>query len=137
MSIAALLAGLLSGIIGAMGLGGGAVLIIYLAVFTDTPQLKAQGINLLFFLPVGLIAVIIYAVKKKTRWKTVLPMAAGGILGAVAGLFLTDTLGGDLTAKIFGGLLIILGVKEIFIKKNKNGNKPLKKGGRGVILKKE
>lgn len=137
MSVAALLAGLLSGIIGAMGLGGGAVLIIYLAVFTDTPQLKAQGINLLFFLPVGLIAVIIYAVKKKIRWKTVLPMAAGGILGAVVGLFLTDTLGGDLTAKIFGGLLIILGVKEIFTKKNKNGNKPLKKRGRGVILKKE
>ena len=137
MSIAALLAGLFSGIIGAMGLGGGAVLIIYLAVFTDTPQLKAQGINLLFFLPVGLIAVIIYAVKKKIRWKTVLPMAAGGIIGAFVGLFLTDSLGGDLTAKLFGGLLILLGIKEIFTKKNKNGNKPLKKGNRGVILKKE
>ncbi len=137
MSIAALLAGLFSGIIGAMGLGGGAVLIIYLAVFTDTPQLKAQGINLLFFLPVGLIAVIIYAVKKKIRWKTVLPMAAGGIIGAFVGLFLTDSLGGDLTAKLFGGLLILLGIKEIFTKKNKNGNKPLKKGDRGVILKKE
>ena len=51
MSWTALAAGLLSGIIGAMGLGGGAVLIIYLSVFTDMPQLKSQGINLLFFYP--------------------------------------------------------------------------------------
>ena len=47
MSWTALAAGLLSGIIGAMGLGGGAVLIIYLSVFTDMP-LKSQGITLLF-----------------------------------------------------------------------------------------
>ena len=50
MNILALLAGLLSGIIGAMGLGGGAVLIIYLSLFTETEQLKSQGINLLFFI---------------------------------------------------------------------------------------
>ena len=48
MNIGALLAGLLSGIIGGMGLGGGAVLIIYLTVFMDIKQLSAQGINLLF-----------------------------------------------------------------------------------------
>ena len=41
MNFTALLAGLLSGIIGGMGMGGGAVLIIYLSLFTDTPQLKA------------------------------------------------------------------------------------------------
>lgn len=63
MSIAALLAGLLSGIIGSMGLGGGAVLIIYLSLFTETEQLRSQGINLLFFIPIALIAVIIYAEK--------------------------------------------------------------------------
>ena len=51
MNIGALLAGLFSGIIGGMGLGGGAVLIIYLSVFKDVEQLKAQGINLLFIHP--------------------------------------------------------------------------------------
>ena len=48
MNWAALLAGLFSGIAAAMGLGGGAVLVIYLAIFTDTAQLTSQGINLLF-----------------------------------------------------------------------------------------
>ena len=45
-----IIAGLLSGIIGAMGLGGGAVLLIYLSLIKGTDQLKAQGINLLFFI---------------------------------------------------------------------------------------
>lgn len=119
MNIAAIIAGFLSGIIGAMGLGGGAVLIIYLAVFTDTPQLKAQGINLLFFLPVGILAVIIYSIRKQIKWRTVLPMALGGVLGAVLGLMLASSIGGELTAKIFGGALVILGLKEIFSRKSK------------------
>ncbi len=121
MNIAALLAGLFSGAIGAMGLGGGAVLLIYLAVFKDVPQLKAQGINLLFFIPVGLLAVGIYAFKRQIKWKITLPIALGGLLGAAAGTFLAASLGGDFTAKIFGGFLIFLGVKEIFIKE-KNGS---------------
>lgn len=116
MNIAALLAGLLSGIIGGMGLGGGAVLIIYLTVFRDVEQLKAQGINLLFFIPIALVAVIIYAFKKQIKWRITLPVAAGGIIGAVGGFFLTDIIGGGLTAKLFGGFLIILGIKEIFSK---------------------
>ncbi len=118
MNIIALIAGLLSGIIGAMGLGGGAVLIIYLAVFTKASQLEAQGINLLFFIPIGLIAVIIYAVKKKIKWKITLPIALGGLLGALIGIFVTNLIGGDITAYIFGAFLTALGIKEIFFTKS-------------------
>lgn len=121
MNIGALAAGLFSGIIGGMGLGGGAVLIIYLTVFSDVDQLKAQGINLLFFIPIALLAVSVYAFKKQIKWKTVLPVAAGGILGAIGGIYLTDFLGGGLTGKLFGGFLILLGTKEIFFKTKKEG----------------
>lgn len=121
MNIGALLAGLMSGIIGGMGLGGGAVLIIYLTVFKNTEQLRAQGINLLFFIPIALVAVIIYAFKKQIKWRTTLPLAAGGILGAVGGFYLTNFIGGNFTAKLFGGFLILLGLKEIFLK-NKNNS---------------
>ncbi len=119
MNIGALLAGLFSGIIGGMGLGGGAVLIIYLSVFKDVEQLKAQGINLLFFIPIALVAVIIYALKKQIKWKLTIPIAIGGILGAAGGFFLTDIIGGNFTAKLFGGFLILLGIKEIFSKQSK------------------
>lgn len=117
MNMGALLAGLLSGIIGGMGLGGGVVLIIYLTVFLDTPQLKAQGINLLFFIPIAITAVVIYAIKKQIKWKKVLPLALGGILGAFGGIFLARILGGDWLSKLFGGFITLLGIKEIFFTK--------------------
>lgn len=119
MTALALAAGLFSGLIGAMGLGGGTVLMMYLALFTKTPQLTAQGINLLFFLPIGLLAVTRYAQKQTIRWKTVLPIAAGGLLGAVPGIFSATAFGGGVTAKIFGGFLIVLGIKEIVCKRKK------------------
>lgn len=119
MNIAALLAGLFSGIIGGMGMGGGAVLIIYLSLFTDTPQLKSQGINLLFFIPIGLIALIIYAFKKQIKWKTVLPLAAFGFIGAFLGIMSTKFISNDLLSKIFGGFLILMALKEFFTKDSK------------------
>ncbi|MEE1160530.1 MAG: sulfite exporter TauE/SafE family protein [Acutalibacteraceae bacterium] len=117
MKWAALLAGLFSGIIGAMGLGGGAVLIIYLSLFTDMPQLKAQGVNLLFFIPTAVAAVTVYGIKKQIKWKIVLKVALWGLLGAVVGIYFADLLGGKLTSKLFGGLLVVMGVIEIFSKK--------------------
>ena len=116
MNIAALLAGLFSGTLGSMGLGGGGVLILYLAFFTDTKQLTAQGINLLFFIPIGLLSVIIYAVKKQIKWKIVLKIAFFGILGSLLGIYLSRILGGNITGKIFGGLLVAMGITEIFKK---------------------
>lgn len=120
MNISALLAGLFSGILGSMGLGGGAVLVIYLSIFTETKQLTAQGINLLFFIPIAVIAVIIYSVKKQIKWKHTLKVAVWGLLGTSLGWLLTDFLGGKITAKIFGGLLILIGITEIFTKNTKN-----------------
>ena len=116
MNISALLAGLFSGILGSMGLGGGGILIIYLSLFTNTKSLTAQGINLLFFIPIGLLSIIIYGVKKQIKWKPTLKMAIFGIIGAVCGIYLADILGGDITRKIFGGILILMGITELFKK---------------------
>ncbi len=120
MNIAALLAGLLSGMAGAMGLGGGGVLIIYLSLFTETDRVTAGGINLLFFVPIALLSVIIYTARKEIKWKTVLPFAAWGLLGALTGMWLISLVGSALLGKLFGGFLLLLGIKEIFTKKEKN-----------------
>ena len=119
MIIAALLAGLFSGLIGAMGLGGGAVLIIYLTLFTDTPQLEAQGINLLFFIPIAAAAVTVYAVKKQIKWKMTLKITLWGLIGVIIGMYFARILGGKLTAKVFGGLHVRTGISEIFTKSEK------------------
>lgn len=116
MNIPALLAGLFSGILGSMGLGGGGVLIIYLSLFTDTKQLTSQGINLLFFIPIGILSILIYSIKKQIKWKVTIKIAIFGIVGAIIGILLADFLGGSITRKIFAVLLIIMGVSEIFKK---------------------
>lgn len=115
----ALIAGFLSGIIGAMGMGGGAVLIIYLTLMADIGQVKAQGINLIFFIPIAVAALIVYSKRGEIKWKTTLPIAAGGIIGAGLGFWLTDIIGADILGKFFGGFLILLGIKEIFIGREK------------------
>ena len=108
------LAVLLSACIGAMGLGGGGVLILYLTLVKNMPQLASQGVNLLFFLPCAVTAVIIYARRGLLRWKTVLPMAAGGALGVGAGsLFLQNVSSRALTVG-FACLMIAAGLFTVF-----------------------
>lgn len=119
MNIGALLAGLFSGVVASMGMGGGAVLLIYLAVFLKTEQLAAQGINLIFFIPIGIMSVIIYLKQKKIKFKRTVPLAIFGILGSAAGILVTRFLDSSFISKIFAAFLIILGIIEIF-KKDKN-----------------
>ena len=108
-----IIAGFLSGAIGAMGLGGGAVLLIYLALIKEKNQLDAQGENLMFFIPVALLSVVIYAVRKQIKWKIVLPLAVMGVIGAAVGFWLSGLIDSKLLTKIFGGLLALIGVWQI------------------------
>ncbi len=119
MNIWALLAGLFSGIIASMGMGGGAVLLIYLNLFTATEQLNAQGINLLFFIPTAVFSLFFYIKNRQIRWKKVLPIAALGLLGAALGLWFTILIDSALLTKIFGGFLIAIALKEFFSKDTK------------------
>lgn len=114
MNIFALLAGLFSGVIASMGMGGGAVLLIYLNLFTATEQLNAQGINLLFFIPTAVFSLFFYIKNRQIKWKKVFPIAAFGLIGAALGLWLTTFIQGALLTKIFGGFLIALALKEFF-----------------------
>lgn len=117
-----IIAGFASGVLGAMGLGGGAVLLIYLALIKKTDQFSAQGINLIFFIPIALFSVIVYAFKKQIKWKTVLWLAVAGLAGAAAGVWLSGVIGTDIVGKIFGALLALAGAFQVISAfKNKNG----------------
>lgn len=117
------LAGLLAGTAGAMGLGGGSVLLIYLTVFAGVNQFTAQGINLLFFLPTAAFAVVVYARRGVIKWKSILPIMLFGSLATILSSWAVSFISPDLIRKIFGGLIIIYGVVEIFKKKDKSADK--------------
>ena len=55
-----LIFGILSGIIGGMGMGGGTLLIPLLTIFCEISQIIAQMYNLLAFLPMSIIAIFIH-----------------------------------------------------------------------------
>ncbi len=107
-------AGLISGFVGAMGLGGGGMLIIYLTVFAGVEQLQAQGINLLFFIPIAAASVAVYILKKKIKFRYVLPTAGGGMAGTLAGVAAADALPGKTLSVIFGVCLLALGCYTLF-----------------------
>ena len=102
-----------------MGFGGGFVLIIYLTVFADTNQITAQGVNLLFFLPVALVSLIIHQKNHLVSWKILLRLLPGGILGILLGTFISAHIDVGFLQKLFGGLLIFVGCKELFHKNTK------------------
>ena len=59
------LCGILGGVLGGMGMGGGTVLIPLLTIFCGVEQGAAQGVNLLSFLPMSLLAAHLPAVVLK------------------------------------------------------------------------
>ena len=111
------IAALLSGVAGALGIGGGGILIIYLAVICDMNQLQSQGINLLFFLPCGAIAVILHSLAHRIKWSKVVWLIFGGIPGVLIGVWIANFIGTEWLSKIFALLLLFLGTKSLFTKK--------------------
>lgn len=109
-----IIAGLLSGILGAMGFGGGSILIIYLTNISGTEQLAAQGINLLFFIPCALVSVIYNLHKRLISYKSALWLIAGAIPGLALGSLLVTSIETDLLRRLFGGFLVLSGLISIF-----------------------
>lgn len=59
------LIGFISGLFSGMGIGGGAILMIFVSLFMNEKQLTAQGFNLLYFIPVALISGLVHIYKSK------------------------------------------------------------------------
>ena len=101
--MAAFLVGAISGICSAMGVGGGSILLLYLTAFAGCDQLSAQGINLVFFLPTALCAIIVHLKNGYVKWRSAL---ASAIFGVPRPSFLN-----------FAVFLLLIGVRELFGKK--------------------
>lgn len=108
--------GALSGVIASMGLGGGFVLLIWLTLHDGMPQRQAQGINLLFFLPIALISVVMHLRSGLIDKRLVFAMIPGGVAGAVLGALASQMVGNDILRKIYAIFLLFFGLRELFRK---------------------
>jgi len=79
------LIGLVSGIVSGMGIGGGTILIPALVLFAKPDQHIAQSVNLIFFIPTAVVALIIHIKNRRIDFKTAIPIVVFGILGAFIG----------------------------------------------------
>ena len=111
------LAGTISGTVAAMGLGGGFVLFLYLTLFTGLDFLQCQIVNLLFFLPCALLAAWRYRKDGLLQFPILLPMMLFGSAGVALGRLAAMWMGTQWVKWCFGAVLIPLGIKELFHKK--------------------
>ncbi len=112
-------AGLISGALSAMGFGGGGVLILYLTLYKNTPQLTAQGINLIFFIPSAIIAVFKHKKNNLIDFKLSKKYLLNGLVGVIIGYLVINMINESLLTKVFGSILLVFGIKDL-ISKRKN-----------------
>ena len=119
-----IIVGFLTGILASMGLGGGFVLVVWLTLFMNVEQKTAQGINLLFFLPIALISLIIHIKNRLVEKKLVKKMALGGILGSVLGTLGSQLLDNSMLRMLFALFLLAFGLRELFSKAPEDEQNP-------------
>lgn len=111
-----LLVGIACGILSGFGIGGGSLLMVWLTAVVAMDQKTAQGINLLYFLPTSLGALIFHIRNKMICWEAVVPAAVCGCVTAALSALLASSMDVSLLRKLFGGFLLAVGVMEFFKK---------------------
>ncbi|NLM14097.1 MAG: sulfite exporter TauE/SafE family protein [Epulopiscium sp.] len=114
-----LIIGLLSGLISGMGIGGGTVLIPALTIFVGMNQHNAQSINLIYFIPTAIAALVIHIRNKRIRKELLWFLIGGGVIGAVIGSFVAISLDAVLLRRLFGFFLFYMGITEFRKSKRK------------------
>lgn len=115
MKLLTFLAAFLTGLLASLGVGGGMVLIIFMTAFMGTGQLEAQGVNLIFFLPIALLSCILHRKNGLIRLRPLLPAIIAGAAGAAAGTYFAHLIGSALLGKCFSIFILIIGVRELFL----------------------
>lgn len=110
------LIGLLSGALTGLGIGGGTILIPALTYIMNMEQHAAQSINLIYFIPAAVVAIITHAKNDSIEKKIILKLIIFGAAGAIVGSLIAVRLNGEPLRKMFGFFLLIMGLIEFFKK---------------------
>lgn len=105
--------GVISGIISGIGMGGGTILILILTIFLNVDQHLAQAINLVFFIPTAISAIIVNYKQKLIDFKTSNIISIFGVVGAIVGSMIANKIESNNLRKFFGIFLAIIAINEI------------------------
>ena len=123
--------GLISGIVGGLGMGGGTVLILLLSMFVNIEQHIAQGTNVIFFVPTAIAAIFVFIKNKNIKFKVGIPVCLWGLLGAFIGASISSNMEVGILRKCFGIFLIIIAIYQTYslykrYRNEKNRNNSIK-----------
>lgn len=125
------ISGFLGGVFGGMGMGGGTILIPILTIFFGMEQRLSQGINLISFLVMSLVALIIHYKNGYLSLKGTFYIILSGLIFSCGGAFLAGLLPSKILRQSFGVFLCILalfqGYKSIFFTKSQKKSVKIKK----------
>ena len=111
--IASFAIALLSG----MGVGSGGLFVIWLTLAENTPQLTAQGLNLLFFIFSSGASLTVHLTKRKIAWGAVALLTLTGVGGALIGGYISGLINAAAMKKLFGAMLILSGLVSLMKKR--------------------
>ncbi|MEY1662880.1 sulfite exporter TauE/SafE family protein [Isoalcanivorax beigongshangi] len=114
--------GVIAGLLGgALGLGGGVVLVPglllilhWMGVPIDVATQTAVATSLATIVLTSTSAIRAHHSKGNVRWEIVSKLAVGILLGAFAGAFVADWLSGPLLAQLFGGFAVLVALQMLF-----------------------
>lgn len=107
-----IVAGLTSGLI---GIGGGIIIVPVLVLFFGFSQQLAQGTTLALMVPpLGAFAAWTYYRQGYVDIKTAVLICLGFLVGSVLGADLALRLPSEILTRIFGAILVAIGVKMLF-----------------------
>ena len=113
------LVGTILGVLSGLGTGGGSLLILWLTLMLGMDQETARSINLMFFIPSALVACLFRWKQGRLDIKKVLPAVIAGSIASGLFTFLSRDMDTTMLRKLFGGLLIVTGLRELLYRPKK------------------
>ena len=111
--VMAIFIGSVLGFLAGLGIGGGSLLMLWLTAVLGYDHSAARGINLMFFLPSALITSLFRWKQGKLPWKKIFPAMIAGCIGALVFSWLGSGMELEMMKKLFGGLLLFTGLREL------------------------
>ena len=107
------------GFLAGLGVGGGSLLMLWLTSIMHMDYGVAKTVNLLFFLPTALIATLFHKKQGSVEIRKILPGIICACIAAAVFSYIGKHMDTTLLKKLFGGILILTGLRELFYRPRK------------------
>ena len=104
--------GVATGLIAAtLGVGGGIVFVPTLVMFFEFSQHTAQGTSLAVIVPTAIAGAVVHSRRGRVDWRIAGLIAAGGVIGGLAGSGAALSIDPEMLRRLFAVLLLVVAVR--------------------------